>query len=59
VLTDTHAAVRHVRGHTIPGLYACGNASSPADTGVGYQGGTSLGSGTIFGFLAVEHAAGA
>ena len=58
VLTDTHGAVRHVRGHTIPGLYACGNASSPADTGVGYQGGTSLGSGAIFGFLAVEHAAG-
>jgi 3-oxosteroid 1-dehydrogenase len=57
VLTDTHGAVRHVRGHTIPGLYACGNASSPADTGVGYQGGTSLGSGAIFGFLAVEHAA--
>ena len=58
VLTDTHGAVRHVRGHIIPGLYACGNASSPADTGVGYQGGTSLGSGAIFGFLAVEHAAG-
>jgi 3-oxosteroid 1-dehydrogenase len=59
VLTDSNGAVRHVRGHTIPGLYACGNASSPADTGVGYQGGTSLGSGAIFGFLAVEHAVGA
>src|SRR3954453_15911085 len=57
VLTDTNGAVRHVRGHIIPGLYCCGNASSPADTGVGYQGGTSLGSGAIFGFLAVEHAA--
>jgi succinate dehydrogenase/fumarate reductase flavoprotein subunit len=57
VLTDTHGAVKHVRGHTIPGLYACGNAAAPADTGVGYQGGTSLGSGAIFGFLAVEHAA--
>jgi succinate dehydrogenase/fumarate reductase flavoprotein subunit len=57
VLTDMHGAVKHVRGHSIPGLYACGNAAAPSDTGVGYQGGTSLGSGVIFGFLAVEHAA--
>jgi 3-oxosteroid 1-dehydrogenase len=57
VLADANGAVKHVRGHTIPGLYCCGNASSPADTGVGYQGGTSLGSGVIFGFLAAEHAA--
>jgi len=57
LLTDPHGAVRHVRGHAIPGLYACGNAAAPTDTGVGYQGGASLGSGVIFGFRAVEHAA--
>lgn len=57
ILTDTNGAVKHVRGHIIPGLYCCGNAAAPADTGVGYQGGTSLGSGAIFGFLAIEHAA--
>jgi 3-oxosteroid 1-dehydrogenase len=59
VLTGHHGEVLHVRGHPIPGLYACGNAAAPADTGVGYQGGASIGSAMIFAYLAAEHAAGA
>ena len=58
VVVGNHGEVRHVRGHAIPGLYACGNTAAPTDTGVGYQGGSSIGSGMIFGFLAAEHAAG-
>lgn len=57
VLTGHHGEVMHVRGQPIAGLYACGNAAAPADTGVGYQGGASIGSAMIFGFLAAEHAA--
>ncbi len=57
VLTGHHGEVMHVRGHPIPGLYACGNAAAPADTGVGYQGGASIGSAMVFGYLAAEHAA--
>jgi 3-oxosteroid 1-dehydrogenase len=57
VMIGTHGEVLHVRGHAIPGLYACGNAAAPTDTGVGYQGGSSIGSAMIFGFLAAEHAA--
>ena len=57
VLVNEHGGVVHVRGHAIPGLYACGNTAAPTDTGVGYQGGASIGSGMIFGFLAAEHAA--
>ena len=59
LLTGGDGQVMHVRGHPIPGLYACGNAASPADTGVGYQGGASIGSAVFFGYLAAEHAAGA
>jgi succinate dehydrogenase/fumarate reductase flavoprotein subunit len=58
LLTNATGAVRHVRGHTIPGLYACGNAAAPSDCGIGYQAGTSLGSGITFGWLAARHAAG-
>jgi 3-oxosteroid 1-dehydrogenase len=57
LLTNEHAQVMHVRGHPIAGLYACGNTAAPTDTGVGYQGGASIGSGVIFGCLAAEHAA--
>lgn len=57
LLTGHHGEVMHVRGQPIAGLYACGNTASPADTGVGYQGGASIGSGMIFGYLAAEHAA--
>ncbi len=58
LLTDPVGAVRHVRGHTIPGLYAVGNAAAPTDCGIGYQAGTSLGSGITFAWLAARHAAG-
>lgn len=59
LLTDEHARVRHVRGHPIPGLYACGNAEAPTDAGSGYQAGVSLMRGLAFGWLAARHAAGA
>ena len=56
LLTDEHGSVIHVRGHPIPGLYACGNTAAPTDFGVGYQAGLTLMSGILFGFLAAEHA---
>lgn len=59
LLTNNHGEVMHVRGHPIAGLYACGNTAAPADTGVGYQGGASIGSAVFFGYLAAEHAASA
>jgi 3-oxosteroid 1-dehydrogenase len=57
LLTDAEARVLHVRGHAIPGLYACGNAAAPTESGVGYQAGTSLAKGLAFGWLAARHAA--
>ena len=56
LLTDTLGRAIHVRGHPIPGLYACGNTSAPTDWGVGYQAGLSLMSGLIFAYRAVQHA---
>lgn len=58
LLTDTEARVLHVRGHPIPGLYACGNAAAPTESGAGYQAGISLQRGMTFGWLAARHAAG-
>lgn len=58
LLTDAVGAVQHVRGRPIPGLYACGNTAASTDCGIGYQAGTSLGSGITFGWLAARHAAG-
>jgi 3-oxosteroid 1-dehydrogenase len=57
LLTDAHARVLHVRGHPIPGLYACGNAAAPTAYGAGYQAGLTLMGGMIFGYLAARHAA--
>lgn len=57
LLTDEQARVLHVRGHPIPGLYACGNAAAPTESGVGYQAGMSLAKGMAFGWLAARHAA--
>jgi 3-oxosteroid 1-dehydrogenase len=57
LLTDTDARVLHVRGQPIPGLYACGNASAPTESGAGYQAGISLMRGLTFGWLAARHAA--
>ena len=59
LLTDANAQVRHVRGQPIPGLYACGNAAAPTESGAGYQAGISLMRGLTFGWLAARHAAGA
>ncbi len=58
LLTDDRGRVVHVRGHAIPGLYACGNTAAPSFHGVGYQGGASIGAGIVFGWLAAEDAAG-
>lgn len=58
LLTDARARVRHVRGVPIPGLYACGNAAAPTESGTGYQAGMSLARGMTFGWLAAQDAAG-
>ncbi len=57
LLTDDHARVLDTRGNAIDGLYACGNTAAPTFLGVGYQGGSSIGAGMVFGYLAAEHAA--
>jgi 3-oxosteroid 1-dehydrogenase len=57
LLTDPDARVRHVRGRPIAGLYACGNAAAPTESGAGYQAGVSLMRGLTFGWLAARHAA--
>ena len=56
LLTDAHARVIGADGQAIKGLYACGNAAAPTFLGVGYQGGSSIGAGIVFGYLAAEHA---
>ena len=55
--TDAFARVKHVRGHAIPGLYACGNSAAALDTGAGYQSGLSNLRGMTWGFIAGRHAA--
>jgi len=55
--TDATARVLDPRDRPIPGLYACGNTAAPSFLGVGYQGGSSIGAGIVFGYLAAEHAA--
>jgi 3-oxosteroid 1-dehydrogenase len=57
LLTDTSARVQHVRGRPVEGLYACGNAAAPTESGAGYQAGVSLMRGLAFGWLAARHAA--
>ena len=37
-------------------LYARGNTAAPTFLGAGYQGGSSLGAGMVFGYLAAAHA---
>lgn len=54
--TDADARVVHLRGHAIPGLYACGNAAAPVDVGAGYQSGLANLRGITWGALAAEHA---
>ncbi len=55
-MTNEFAQVVHLRGHAIPGLYACGSASAHS-YGVGYQAGCELGGAMTFGYLAARHAA--
>ena len=58
LLTTGQAQVMHLRGHPIPGLYACGEVAAWVHAGVGYQAGLSLAGGMTFGWLAAQHAAG-
>ncbi len=51
---DQRARVLHVRGRTIPGLYAIGNAAARTETGSGYQTGFSLASAMTFGMIAAR-----
>ena len=55
--TNLSAQVVHVRGNPIEGLYACGNAAAPLDTGAGYQSGLANLRGMTWGFVAGKHAA--
>jgi hypothetical protein len=55
--TDPSARVRHVRGHTIPGLYAVGNAAAYLELRRGYQSGLANARGMVFGRLAALDAA--
>ena len=58
IITNESAQVLHLRGHTIPGLYACGSTSAHY-YGIGYQAGCELGGAMTFGYLAAKHAGGA
>ncbi|MCH9016947.1 MAG: FAD-dependent oxidoreductase [Chloroflexi bacterium] len=56
LMTNESGQVLHLRGQPIPGLYACGSASSHY-YGIGYQAGCELGGAMTFGYLAARHAA--
>jgi succinate dehydrogenase/fumarate reductase flavoprotein subunit len=55
--TNENAQVLDVRGKIIDGLYAAGNAMAPVSGPSYYGGGTCIGLGTTFGYLAGIHAA--
>jgi 3-oxosteroid 1-dehydrogenase len=55
--TNRDAQVMHVRGRSIPGLYAVGNSAALLDLGGGYQSGTSNARALTWGWLAGRHAA--
>jgi 3-oxosteroid 1-dehydrogenase len=57
LLTNGSGQVIHLRGHAIPGLYACGDVAASLHVGVGYQAGLNLAGGMTFGFMAARHAA--
>ena len=57
LVTDGVGQVLHLRGHPIPGLYACGEVAAWQHVGVGYQAGLSLAGAMTFGWLAAQHAA--
>ena len=56
LMTNENGQVLHLRGHAIPGLYACGSTSAHF-YGIGYQAGCELGGAMTFGYLAAKHAA--
>ncbi|XP_060085189.1 3-oxosteroid 1-dehydrogenase-like [Ylistrum balloti] len=56
--TTATGQVQHVRGHGIEGLYACGNAAAPLDTGAGYQSGLSNLRNMTWGYVAAQHMCG-
>lgn len=57
-ITDEHARVQRDDGSVIEGLYAAGNCAAPF-AGPHYVGaGHSIGSSSVFGYLAVRHASG-
>jgi succinate dehydrogenase/fumarate reductase flavoprotein subunit len=57
LVTNGQGQVIHLRGHTIPGLYAVGDVAAGRHVGVGYQAGLSLAGAMTFGWLAAQHAA--
>jgi 3-oxosteroid 1-dehydrogenase len=56
LVTNGDGQVTHLRGHSIPGLYACGGVTSWLYAGVGYQAGLSLAGALTFGLRAAHHA---
>jgi len=58
LVTNGHGQVIHLRGHEVPGLYACGDVAAGRHVGVGYQAGLSLAGAMTSGWLAAQHAAG-
>ncbi|HLG70471.1 MAG TPA: FAD-dependent oxidoreductase [Chloroflexota bacterium] len=56
LVTDTNGQVIHVRGHAIPGLYACGELAAQLHVGTGYQAGFTLTGAMTFGYRSVQHA---
>jgi 3-oxosteroid 1-dehydrogenase len=55
LVTNRFGQVIHVRGHPLPGLYACGEVAAQLQVGVGYQAGNTLGHAITFGYRAVQH----
>lgn len=57
LVTTKNGQAIHVRGHAIPGLYACGDVVALEHVGVGFQAGLPLAGAMTFGWLAAQHAA--
>jgi 3-oxosteroid 1-dehydrogenase len=57
LVTTTNAQVIHLRGHAVPGFYACGDVVALEHVGIGFQAGLPLAGAMTFGWLAAQHAA--
>lgn len=55
LVIDTHARVLDEAGNPVPGLYAAGNDATNVMGGDYVSGGTTLGPGMVFGYLAACH----